>query len=36
LSMLNIDDRKFLNQQMDLFLSGQDFEQAQGFVPVKN
>jgi len=35
LSMLNPEDRKFLNEQMQLFLADEDFEQAAGFVPVK-
>jgi len=33
LSMLNPEHRKFLQEQMDLFLSNKDFAQAEGFVP---
>jgi len=36
LSMLNVEDRKFLNEQMQLFLSGKEYEQAAGFVPAQN
>jgi len=34
LSMLNAQDRKFLAEQMQLFLDNQDYEQAEGFVKV--
>jgi len=36
LSMLNPQDRKFLGQQMQLFLDNKDYEQAAGFVEIDN
>ena len=33
LSMINAEHRKFLQQEMDKFLSNQDFEKASGYVP---
>ena len=33
LNMLDKDARKYLNEQRDLFLSGADAEQAEGYVP---
>lgn len=33
LSMINPDDRKYLQEQMDKYLSNQDFDQAEGYVP---
>ena len=35
LSMINAEHRKFLQQEMDKFLSNQDFEMASGYVPSK-
>ena len=33
LNMMDKDARKYLNEQRDLFLSGSDAEQAEGYVP---
>ena len=33
LNMMNAEDRKFLQQEMDKFLSGQEYAQAEGYVP---
>ncbi|WP_019528160.1 oxidative damage protection protein [Dasania marina] len=33
LSMMDAKDRTFLQEQMDKFLSGQDYELAEGYVP---
>jgi Fe-S cluster biosynthesis and repair protein YggX len=33
LNMMDPEARKFLQQQMEKFLSGEDFEQAEGYVP---
>ncbi len=33
LSMINPDDRKYLQQQMDKFFSNEDFDRAEGYVP---
>jgi Fe-S cluster biosynthesis and repair protein YggX len=33
LNMMNADDRKYLQQEMDKFLNNEDFDQAEGFVP---
>lgn len=33
LNMMNAEDRKFLQTEMDKFLSGQDYAQADGYVP---
>ena len=33
LNMMNSDDRKFLQEEMDKFLSGEDYAQADGYVP---
>ena len=35
LNLREAEARAFLQEQMDKFLSGQDFEQAEGFVPPK-
>lgn len=35
LSMANPEHRKFLQDEMDKFLSNQDFAQAEGYVPAK-
>jgi Fe-S cluster biosynthesis and repair protein YggX len=35
LSMLNPEHRKFIQDEMDKFLSNQDFAQAEGYVPEK-
>ena len=33
LNMMNAEDRKFLQAEMDKFLSGEDYAQAEGYVP---
>ncbi|MBB3102570.1 oxidative damage protection protein [Azomonas macrocytogenes] len=33
LNMMNTEDRKFLQSEMDKFLSGEDYAQAEGYVP---
>ena len=33
LNMMNADDRKDLQNQMDRFLNNEDFDRAEGFVP---
>jgi len=33
LNMMNAEDRKFLQTQMDKFLSGEEYAQAEGYVP---
>jgi len=33
LNMRDAEARKFLQQEMEKFLSGEDFEQAEGYVP---
>ena len=33
LNMMNAEDRKFLQGEMDKFFSGQEFEKAEGYVP---
>ena len=33
LNMMNAEDRKFLQAEMDKFFSGQDYAQADGYVP---
>ncbi len=33
LNMMNADDRKFIMQEMDKFFAGEDFAQAEGYVP---
>ena len=33
LSMINADDRKYLQGQMDKFFSNEDFDRAEGYVP---
>lgn len=33
LNMMNADDRKFLMAEMDKFFAGEDFAQAEGYVP---
>ena len=35
LSMINAEHRKFLQEEMDKFLSNQDFAKAEGYVPEK-
>lgn len=36
LNMMEPEARKFLQQQMDKFLAGEDFAKAEGYVPVDN
>ena len=36
LNMMDASARAFLNEQMNRFLSGEDFEQAEGYVPPKS
>lgn len=33
LNMMNADDRKYLQNQMDRFLNNEEFDRAEGFVP---
>ncbi|KHL69178.1 MULTISPECIES: oxidative damage protection protein [Pseudomonas] len=33
LNMMNADDRKFIQAEMDKFLAGEDYAQAEGYVP---
>jgi Fe-S cluster biosynthesis and repair protein YggX len=33
LNMMDADSRKFLQTEMDKFLAGEEFEQAEGYVP---
>lgn len=33
LNMMNAEDRKFLQAEMDKFFSGQEYAQAEGYVP---
>ena len=33
LNMMNAEDRKFLQVEMDKFLSGEDYAKAEGYVP---
>lgn len=33
LNMMNSEDRKFLQAEMDKFLSGEEYAQAEGYVP---
>ncbi|MEX0965269.1 MAG: oxidative damage protection protein [Pseudohongiellaceae bacterium] len=33
LSMMNPEDRKYLQTEMDKFLNNEDYDQAEGFVP---
>lgn len=33
LNMMDPDARKFLNEQMEKFLAGEEFERAEGYVP---
>jgi Fe-S cluster biosynthesis and repair protein YggX len=33
LNMMNPDDRKFIQGEMDKFFSGEEFEKAEGYVP---
>lgn len=33
LNMMNADDRKYLQAQMDKFLNNEDFDRAEGYVP---
>ncbi|AZS51608.1 oxidative damage protection protein [Entomomonas moraniae] len=35
LNMMNAEHRKFLQEQMDKFFMGADYEKAQGYVPTK-
>ena len=36
LSMANGEHRKYLQEQMDKYLSGEDFDRAEGFVPTQD
>lgn len=36
LNMMDASARTFLNEQMEKFFSGEDFEQAEGYVPPKS
>lgn len=36
LSMINPEDRKYLQQEMDKFFNNEDFDQAEGYVPEEN
>jgi Fe-S cluster biosynthesis and repair protein YggX len=33
LSLMNPESRRYLQQQMDKFLAGEDYDQAEGYVP---
>ena len=33
LNMMNVEDRKFLQTEMDKFFSGEEYEKAEGYVP---
>lgn len=33
LNMMNAEDRKFIQSEMDKFLAGEEFAQAEGYVP---
>lgn len=33
LNMMDMQARKYLQQQMDAFLAGEDYDQAEGYVP---
>jgi len=33
LNMMNADDRKYLQTEMDKFLNNEDFDRAEGYVP---
>ncbi len=33
LNMMNLDDRKYLSEQLDKFLNNEQYEQAEGYVP---
>lgn len=33
LNMMDPDSRRFIQEQMDKFMAGEDFEQAEGYVP---
>ncbi len=33
LNMMNVDDRKFIQAEMDKFFSGEEYAQAEGYVP---
>ena len=33
LNMMNADDRKYLQSEMDKFLNNEDFDKAEGYVP---
>ena len=35
LNMMDMEARKYLTQQRDKFLSGEDYDQAEGYVPEK-
>lgn len=35
LNMMNPEDRRYLQEEMDKFLSGEDFAQAEGYKPPK-
>ncbi len=36
LSLIDKDSRKYLQEQMDKFLKGNDYDQAEGYVPEEN
>jgi len=36
LNMMDPEDRKYIQQQMDKFLAGEDYEKAEGYVPPSN
>jgi len=36
LNMMDPEDRKYIQQQMDRFLAGEDYEKAEGYVPPSN
>jgi len=36
LNMMDADARKFLNEQMEKFFAGEEFAQAEGYVPPSN
>ena len=33
LNMMNADDRKYLQSEMDKFLNNEDFDKAEGYMP---
>lgn len=36
LNMMNAEDRKYLQGEMDKFFSGEDYAKAEGYVPLLN